>query len=293
MQVIVMEPIKKIKKRVAAYCRVSTDKSSQYDSLETQYKSYLHRISNHPDWEFAGIYADEGKSGTDIIHRPQFIHMIQDARDGKIDLILVKSISRFSRNISDCQNYARELRQLGVEILFEKENLSNMNSSSEFVFSILALAAQTESRNLSDHVRWALEKNYEKGIHRLGNNRVLGYDSINGELVPNQDAVFVKMAFEACAEGKSLSQIAKVLNQAGARRLRSKKGFDHSCVKYLLKNEIYAGDRMLHKKPPLDVLTKKPADSYNTYYISDDHPPIISRELWEIVQKRLMTEKHK
>lgn len=293
MQVIVMEPIKKIKKRVAAYCRVSTDKSSQYDSLETQYKSYLHRISNHPDWEFAGIYADEGKSGTDTIHRPQFIHMIQDARDGKIDLILVKSISRFSRNISDCQNYARELRQLGVEILFEKENLSNMNSSSEFVFSILALAAQTESRNLSDHVRWALEKNYEKGIHRLGNNRVLGYDSINGELVPNQDAVFVKMAFEACAEGKSLSQIAKVLNQAGARRLRSKKGFDHSCVKYLLKNEIYAGDRMLHKKPPLDVLTKKPADSYNTYYISDDHPPIISRELWEIVQKRLMTEKHK
>lgn len=293
MQVIVMEPIKKIKKRVAAYCRVSTDKSSQYDSLETQYKSYLHRISNHPDWEFAGIYADEGKSGTDTIHRPQFIHMIQDARDGKIDLILVKSISRFSRNISDCQNYARELRQLGVEILFEKENLSNMNSSSEFVFSILALAAQTESRNLSNHVRWALEKNYEKGIHRLGNNRVLGYDSVNGELVPNQDAVFVKMAFEACAEGKSLSQIAKVLNQAGARRLRSKKGFDHSCVKYLLKNEIYAGDRMLHKKPPLDVLTKKPADSYNTYYISDDHPPIISRELWEIVQKRLMTEKHK
>lgn len=239
MQVIVMEPIKKIKKRVAAYCRVSTDKSSQYDSLETQYKSYLHRISNHPDWEFAGIYADEGKSGTDTIHRPQFIHMIQDARDGKIDLILVKSISRFSRNISDCQNYARELRQLGVEILFEKESLSNMNSSSEFVFSILALAAQTESRNLSDHVRWALEKMYEKGIHRLGNNRVLGYDSINGELVPNQDAVFVKMAFEACAEGKSLSQIAKVLNQAGARRLRSKKGFDHSCVKYLLKNEIY------------------------------------------------------
>lgn len=126
-----------------------------------------------------------------------------------------------------------------MEILFEKENLSNMNSSSEFVFSILALAAQTESRNLSDHVRWALEKNYEKGIHRLGNNRVLGYDSINGELVPNQDAVFVKMAFEACTEGKSLSQIAKVLNQAGARRLRSKKGFDHSCVKYLLKNEIY------------------------------------------------------
>lgn len=99
-----MEPIKKIKKRVAAYCRVSTDKSSQYDSLETQYKSYLHRISNHPDWEFAGIYADEGKSGTDTIHRPQFIHMIQDAGDGKIDLILVKSISRFSRNISDCQN---------------------------------------------------------------------------------------------------------------------------------------------------------------------------------------------
>lgn len=290
MQVIVIEPKKKQMLRAAAYCRVSTEKDSQYQSLETQYQSWMDTISHHPGWTFAGIYADEGKSGTHTLCRPEFNRMMEDARMGKIDLILVKSISRFSRNIADCQNYARELRQLGVELLFEKEGISNMNPSSEFIFSILSVAAQAESRNLSEHIRWTVSKNYEKGIHRLGNNRVLGYDTIYGKLVPNQDAWIVKQAFEAYAQGKLLSQVAEELNAAGAKRLRSEKKFNNSSIKYILKNEIYKGDRYLHKKPPIDLATRKPAADYTAYYVSEDHIPVISPELWELVQNRLAAE---
>lgn len=291
MQVIVIEPTKKQKFRVAAYCRISTEKDSQAESLETQYSAYLEKIQSHPEWEFAGIYADEGKSGTDAVHRHQFNRLLEDARKRKIDIILVKSISRFARNISDCQNYARELRQLGIEVLFEKEGISNMNPSSEFIFSILSVAAQAESRNLSEHIRWSIRKNYEKGVHHLGNHRVLGYDCIDGTLIPNQDAWMVKMVFESYAEGKLLSQIAEELNAAGAKRMRSQNKFDNSSIRYILTNEIYAGDRLLHKKPPKDLMTKRPVNEYTSYYVSEDHIPVISRELWEKVQNRIAREK--
>lgn len=293
MQVIVIEPTRKKKYRVAAYCRISTEKTSQMESMENQYSAYLQKIQSHPEWEFAGIYADEGKSGTEAVHRHQFNRLLEDARKRKIDIILVKSISRFARNISDCQNYARELRQLGIEVFFEKEGISNMNPSSEIVFSILSVAAQAESRNLSEHIRWSIRKNYEKGIHHLGNNRVLGYDYADGILVPNQDSWIIKMAFEAYAEGKLLSQVVADLNIAGAKRLRSRKKFDNSSVRYILKNEIYAGDRFLHKKPPKDLMTKRPVNEYTAYYVSEDHVPIISRELWEKVQERLSREQNR
>lgn len=176
------------KKRIAAYCRVSTGLEEQQSSLKNQTEAFYRMISLREDWTLAGIYADEGKSGTDAVHRHQFNRLLEDARKRKIDIILVKSISRFARNISDCQNYARELRQLGIEVLFEKEGISNMNPSSEFIFSILSVAAQAESRNLSEHIRWSIRKKYEKGVHHLGYHRVLGYDCIDGTLIPNQDA---------------------------------------------------------------------------------------------------------
>lgn len=294
MEITVIEPKKRETLRVAAYCRVSTDKDNQIESLEVQYKSYLSKILSHDEWQFAGIYADMGKSGTETSQRPQFNQLFLDAQKGKMDIILVKSISRFARNIIDCQNYARKLKSLGIELIFEKEKISNMDPSADFIFSILSLTAQEESHNLSQHIKWTINKNYEKGIHRLGNHRVLGYDSVEGELVPNQDSIFIQMAFEAYAEGKTLSQVAELLNLSGAKRLRSKKAFDHSCIKYILQNEIYVGDRFLHKKPPLDFITKKPLSIYNTYYVTNDHTPIISRELWAEVQKRLkQTSKNK
>lgn len=291
MEITVIEPRKKEIQKVAAYCRVSTEKNAQMESLEVQSQSYLCEILSHNGWEFAGIYADAGSSGTETSRRPQFRQLFLDAQKGKIDIILVKSISRFARNIIDCQNYARQFKSLGVEVIFEKEKISNMNPSADFIFSILALTAQEESHNLSKHIKWTINKNYEKGIHHLGNHRVLGYDSIDGELIPNKDSIFIKLAFKSYAEGKTLSQVAEILNLAGAKRLRSKKAFDHSCVKYILQNEIYAGDRFLHKKPPIDLMTKKPLSTYTSYYVTDDHIPIISRELWNKVQDRLKQNK--
>lgn len=283
MEVTVIEPTRKTSLKVAAYCRVSTDKDEQQESLEIQKSYYYKKIYSHPGWCFAGIYADEGKTGTSTACRREFNRLIQDARDGKIDVILVKSISRFARNAADCQNYTRELRSMGVEVIFEKDGISNMNPSAEFIFSILAVVAQEESRNISEHVRWTLHKNFEKGIHRLGNNRVLGYDSKNDILVPNKDAWIVKLAFEEYSAGKNLTQVAESLNAAGAKRLRSRKGFDAAAIRLLLRNEIYKGDRLLQKTPPKDLQT------YKTFYVSHDHPPIVSEELWNKVQK-LMTE---
>ena len=176
------------RKRVAAYCRVSTLDSSQEESYETQKEYYEDFIRCHDEWDFAGIYADQGISGTSAEKRPQFMACIEDAIGGKIDLILVKSISRFSRNIVDCQSYVAKLKSYGVEVYFEKESLSTMDPSSGMIFSLMGLIAQSESESISQNVKWAIRKRQEEGTYVYGNNRIFGYDTIDGQLVPNKDA---------------------------------------------------------------------------------------------------------
>ncbi|MBO5199356.1 MAG: recombinase family protein [Lachnospiraceae bacterium] len=273
------------KKRVAAYCRVSTIKQDQENSLETQRSYYTAYIRSHPDWEFAGIYHDE-KSATGVKKRPGFQRMVQDAAEGRIDMILVKSISRFSRNIVDCQNYARYLRGNGVEVRFEKENLSTADPSADMMFALLGSVAQSESQANSERTRWGISRRMERGEYNIGNNRILGYDTVNGKLVPNQDAWIIRLIFDRFLAGDTYQQIADLVYRHGGHRLRSDRPLGTSNIQSILRNETYAGDRHLQKQPPVHYITKRPNPTaeYKSYYLKDNHKAIIDRETWEKVQ---------
>lgn len=275
-------------RRVAAYCRVSTERSDQQESFETQHRAYTHCVEQQAGWVFAGIYHDE-QSATSASRRPGFMCMVEDALSGKFDLLLVKSISRFSRNILDCQQYARRLREAGVEIHFECERLSTMDPSSEMLFSLMGAIAQDESRSISAHVRWSYQRRFELGIYHIGSHRILGYDDILGRLVPNDQGWIVALAFRLYAQGASLSGTAHALTRAGAHRLRSVRAFNASAVLAMLQNETYVGDKRLQKRPPVHFLTKRPDPSmpHRTFYLSDDHTPIVERQVFDIVQRRL------
>ena len=252
-------PQKELRKlRVAAYARVSTGSEEQAESYETQVDYYTRLIKQNTKWEYVDVYADRAKTATSAEHRPAFQRMIADAKERKFDLLLVKAISRFSRNVVDAQEYVHLLKQYDVEVRFENEAISSFDPASEMMFNILAAVAQQESKNKSEYVRWTYRKLAEQGIRHIGNNRVLGYDEVNGKLTPNEDAWIVKMIFEQYAAGKSISQIVKVLNAAGAKRLHANKPFTAAIVYQMLGNEIYVGDRFLQKEAPHNYLTKRP-----------------------------------
>jgi len=277
------------KKRVAAYCRVSTDTMGQQESYDTQLRYYKTLIPANHDWEFAGVYADEGRSGTSAKHRPEFLRLIQDAEQGQIDIILTKSISRFARNVVDCQRYVKDLKSRGVEVRFEREGISSMDASADFIFSMLATVAQEESRSISENVRWRYAKDFEKGVYRLGGNRILGYDmGDDGKLTPNGDAWIIKKVFDNFLAGMNYTEIAKDLDAAGAKRLRSDKPYTAERIRRILRNEYYVGDMLLRKNAPKDFLTKCPIHTdYTSYYIRDAHVGIIDRNTWERAKEKL------
>ncbi|MDO5136689.1 MAG: recombinase family protein [Eubacteriales bacterium] len=276
--------------RVAAYCRVSTEKEEQQSSFSIQQTYYMDKIRQNPRWELAGIYTDEGRSGTRLHHREGFLRLMNDAKRGQIDLILVKSISRFARNAADCQTSVRTLRNLGVEIRFEREGISNMDAASDFIFSMLAVVAQEESRSISENVRWRYLRSFREGVYHLGSHRILGYDmDETGRLIPNQDAWIVQRIFSNYLKGMGLSQIASDLNRMGGKRLRSPRPFDADTVRRMLCNVTYSGDLQLQKTAPTDYLTHRPMThrEYTTYHVTNDHPAIITPAAWRAAQKRL------
>ena len=279
------------KKRVAAYCRVSTLLEEQEESFETQVSYYRGLIEANDDWEYSGIYSDE-KSGTKAENRPGFQKLIRDALDGKVDLILCKSISRFSRNIVDCQRYVKLLSGNGVDVRFEKENLDTANPSCSMMLSFLSAIAQDESRSISENVRWAYRERFKRGEYNLGNNRILGYDSVDGKLVPNQDADAVRLIYTLYLEGKSIEEIRRLLADYG---VLTRKGtlISHNDVLYILKNETYRGDKLLQKQPPKDFLTKKPDKRarYESFYLEGDHEAIVEPVMWDAVQEKLKQKK--
>ena len=279
-------------KRVAAYARVSTLTEEQEESYETQVSYYTDLIRAMDGWELVGVYADRGISGTKAAKRPQFMQMIQDARDGKLDIILCKSISRFSRNAGEAQTLVHELKSLNVEVRFEKEGINTFDSSTDFIFSLYAALAQEESRSISENVKWTYRRLAEQGIRHLGNNRVLGYDEVNGKLTPNKDAWIIRMIFEEYAYGLAPSSILKHLEEAGAHRIRSQKNLTGSHLRNILRNEIYVGDRLLQKTYPRNYLTKKPDpnEPYESRYIYNDHEGIVTPAVWDAVQDRLRRE---
>lgn len=280
------------KKRVAAYCRVSTQRDEQDESFATQKKYYEGMISTHPDWELVKIYSDR-HSATAAKNRPGFQEMLADAEAKKLDIVICKSISRFARNIVDCQKYTQWFSTLGITVIFEEQNIRTDDPTSGFVLSMMSAIAQDESHSISENERKSYESRFARGEYNLGNNRILGYDSEDGVLVPNKDAWIVKEVFRRFLAGESYRQIAKGLKDMGAECLHSKGGFGVETLRYMISNETYVGDKCLQKKAPVDYLTKKPDPNRKAMsnYLYDDHEAIIDRETWDKAQAILKERK--
>lgn len=280
------------KKRVAAYCRVSTQRDEQDESFATQKKYYEGMISTHPDWELVKIYSDR-HSATVAKNRPGFQEMLADAEAKKLDIVICKSISRFARNIVDCQKYTQWFSTLGITVIFEEQNIRTDDPTSGFVLSMMSAIAQDESHSISENERKSYESRFARGEYNLGNNRILGYDSEDGVLVPNKDAWIVKEVFRRFLAGESYRQIVKGLKEMGAECLHSKRGFGVETLRYMISNETYVGDKCLQKKAPVDYLTKKPDPNRKAMsnYLYDDHEAIIDRETWDKAQAILKERK--
>lgn len=274
------------KKRVCAYARTSTDRINQEGSLEMQKSYYENLILANPEYEFAGIYSDE-ESGTDAEHRAGFQAMIHDALNNKIDLIYCKSVSRWSRNLLDGKRYCELLHGNGCYVIFEENNLNTADPSSFMMFGFMATVAEDESRSISTNTRWALQKKVERGEYCMG-NRVFGYSTINGKLVPNENADAVRFIYQSFLDGKGVGTIARVLEEQGVKGTGGSALSPHG-VRYILENEVYKGDRMLQKQAPRDFLSKKPDVSrpYISNYLEKDHEAIVSDDVWEAVQEKL------
>lgn len=239
------QPLQKLKKRVCAYCRVSTDNDEQKTSYDAQVDEYTTRIKNNPEWSLAKIYADEGISGTSTKKRKQFNEMIQACRDGLIDLIITKSISRFARNTVDCLNYIRELRTLNVEIFFEKENIYSSDTKIDFLLTIMASISQEEARNVSENVKWNVAKRFKEGVPIVNHKRFLGYtkDKKGGNLVIiPEEAEIVKKIFTLYTSRVAPTEIMRYLGSKGYKTGADKSKWTNSSLISILRNEKYCGD---------------------------------------------------
>lgn len=279
-----------LKKRVAAYCRVSTDSEEQKESYTNQVNHYTKHIQSNSEWEMADIYADEGITGTNTKNRANFNRMIQDARNGKIDLILVKSISRFARNTLDLLKYVRELKSLGVAVLFERENINTLDTTGEVLLTILSSLAQDESRNISENSRWGILRGFQNGKVFCNTTRFLGYDKDqNGELVINEkEAEIVRRIYEEYLEGKSCEAIAKGLMRDKIKTVTGGDRWWDSSITIILTNEKYYGALLQQKTITVDFLTHKRIKNQGQeqqYLIEENHEPIISKEMFEAVKK--------
>lgn len=275
---------------VAAYCRVSTDQDEQLSSYESQIAYYTEKISNNPSLIFSGIYADEGITGTMAKKRPSFMRMIKDCEKGKINLILTKSISRFSRNTVDCLEYIRKLKAINVGIIFEKENLNTLTMASETIVTMLGMFAQAESESISKNVQWGVRQRFKSGESRINYRGFYGYkkgEDGKPKIIPEQAGI-VKRIYERYLAGDSVVQIKRDLE---ADKITSPNGsaeWSLAVLRYILRNEKYKGDVLMQKTFTEDVLTHKRTKNTGQlaqYYLTDNHEAIIPRELFDRVQE--------
>ena len=280
------------KKRVAAYCRVSTDSEEQLNSYEAQKSYYTQKIADSPDWEMAGIYADEGISGTSMKKRTEFKKMITACKRGRIDLIITKSLSRFARNTVDCLETVRLLKANGIGVYFEKENINTLTESSEFLITLFSGFAQAESESLSKNVAWGWRKSAEAGNVYFQYKRMLGYrKGTDGqpEIVP-EEAKIIRRIYRRYLAGCSLGQIKQELEQDNIPTAQKVERWSSAVIHNILTNEKYMGDALLQKTYITDCISKKVKKNMGErpmYYVENNHPAIIPRETFDQVQKEM------
>ena len=283
----------KPKLRVAAYCRVSTDSDEQATSYDAQIEHYTAYINGHPDWTLAGIYADDGISGTNTKKREEFNRMIDECMAGSIDMVITKSISRFARNTLDCLKYIRQLKDKNIAVFFEKENINSMDSKGEVMLTIMASLAQQESQSLSQNVKLGLQYRYQQGEIQVNCKWFLGYtkDENKKLVIVPEEAEIVKRIYREYLEGASMLKIARGLEADGIKNGAGRDKWHTSNINQILRNEKYIGDALLQKTYTVDFLTKKRVKNNGLvpqYYVENSHEAIIPREIFMQVQEELI-----
>lgn len=269
---------------------MSTDYEEQQLSYESQVKYYTDYIKKNKDFELFDIYADEGISGTSTKNRTQFNRMICDCLDGKIDLVLTKSISRFARNTVDSLEYIRKLKEKGVAVYFEKENINTLDPNGDLLITILSGLAQEESRSISTNCKWGFKRKFENGEILLATSRFLGYgrDKENNIVIIKEEAEVVNEIYKLYLSGFSLNRIKKYLEDREIKTPMGKTIWSTQTISSILKNEKYAGNAILQKTYSVDFISKKRKinnGEIQKYYVENSHPAIVSKDVWEEVQK--------
>ena len=278
--------------RVAAYCRVSTEQEEQQNSYQVQIEYYTDLIHSKKEWTLAGIFADEGISGTQTKKRTEFNRMIRMCKQKKIDLILTKSISRFARNTVDCLEYVRQLKDLGIGVIFEKENINTLTMTSEFMIALYGSFAQAESESISKNVSFGVQMAFKEGKVRYNFKYLLGYrkgDDGKPEIIP-EEAEIVQKIFEMFLDGYSVGDIVKILQAKGYKTKAGKAEWSTSNIRNILTNEKYVGDVLMQKTYTVDCITHKVAKNNGEkamYLATDCHPAIIDRNTYNLVQQEL------
>lgn len=283
---------KYLQKRVAAYCRVSTQQEEQLNSYAVQVKHYTDRINSEPKWKLVGIYADKGISGTSTKNRDEFNKMIRMCKRGKIDMIITKSISRFARNTVDCLKYIRLLKDFGVDVFFEEQGIHSMSNGTEFYITVYGSLAQSESENISANVRWGKEQSAKEGNIQFRYKNTLGYKKgIDGnpEIVP-EEAEIIKYIYQRFISGASYGSIKAELENKDILSPSGNKKWSYSTIRSILTNERYKGDMVINKTYVVDCISKKVKKNNgerNKYYIENNHPAIVDAVTFGKVQEEL------
>lgn len=295
-QSLIVDKEKHRQQRVAAYCRVSTDSEEQLNSYAVQKKVYTEMIAERKDWEYAGLYADEGISGTRATKRTEFQKMINDCLHGKIDYIVTKSVSRFARNTVDCLHYVRLLKSKGIGVYFEEQTLDTLKIDSELYLVIYAGFAQSESESLSKNVTWSYRKKFESGSAIFMYKRFLGYKKGadgNPEIVP-EEAAIVNRIYDMFLAGETTKRISAILKAENIIIPNKKLSFSRDMITNILTNEKYCGDVILQKTVTLDCIEKvrcKNTGEAPMYYVQNNHPAIVTRETFNKVQEEMIRRK--
>ena len=299
-RIIVIQPNRKDSKsaesrtklRVAAYCRVSTEEEEQQGSFEIQKEFYTSKINSTPEWQLAGIYADDGISGVHTKKRDGFNQMIQDCKKHKIDLILTKSISRFARNTVDSIQYVRMLKQFGVTVIFEKENINTSTMNSEMLLTVLSAFAQAESESISQNISRGKRMGFSHGRFSFPYAQMLGYrKGADGqpEIIPEQ-AELIRMIYTSYLHGDSLQTIKDKVEAGGYKTVRGNTTWSTQALLRILQNEKYCGDVLLQKTFTDNVLTggpKKNTGQLPQYYIENNHEGIVTKQMYREVQAEI------